>query len=485
MATALHKTVVVLGASYGGAHAARTLSQKLPTGWRVVCIDRNTHFNHLYALPRFVVVPGHEHKAFIPYKPMFSFRDTTPLAETILLHAHVTSLTPHSLTLSHAFPEHGIDEPGKKLDFDYAIYALGSHLPAPINLWGPVEDDPEVLSVTKGMVQDVAGNRQTPLVVAEGKGSSYHGMKSEAINWLQRYRERIDNASSILVVGGGPLGVQYSTDIKERHPSKHVTLLHSRAQLLPTYVKAMHDEIMSTLTVLDIATILGDRLDLSSVKEGKTITTPDGRKERVVRTVSGREIRAELILLCTGQVPNTGLLAEAVPEAIISEGPKKGQARVVRTMQVAVPAQETEPAERYLERTNAVRLHLQDKQTENSEDKPVHVPYPNLFAVGDAVDGFGATNAGRNSAFQAEVAAKNILKLIERAESGVSQPGNVELDQYVPGPRSKGIKITLGMRKQLLQNDGGKVAVLMDGVEDLHVPRMWQFFGVPTDDMHR
>ena len=49
-----------------GAHAARTLSQKLPRSWRVVCIDRNTHFNHVYALPRFAVVPGHEHKAFIP-----------------------------------------------------------------------------------------------------------------------------------------------------------------------------------------------------------------------------------------------------------------------------------------------------------------------------------------------------------------------------------------------------------------------------------
>ena len=92
---------------------------------------------------------------------------------------------------------------------------------------------------------------------------------------------------------------EYSTDIKERHPEKHVTLLHSRQQLLPTFVKAMHDEIVSTLDDLHIDTILGDRLDLASVREGKTVTTPDGRKERVVRTVSGREIRAELIVSYT------------------------------------------------------------------------------------------------------------------------------------------------------------------------------------------
>ncbi|KZT69492.1 iron uptake cluster protein [Daedalea quercina L-15889] len=484
MVTALKKTVVVLGVSYGGAHAARTLSQKLPKGWRVVCIDRNTHFNHLYALPRFAVVPGHEHKAFIPYQPMFNFHDMTPLAETIILHAHVTSLTPHSLTLSRAFPEHGIDEPGRKLEFDYAVYALGSHLPAPINLWGPVGDDPEVFSVTKGMVQDVAGRRQTPSAVAEGKGTNYHGTKPQAINWLQRYRERIDNASSILVVGGGPLGIQYSTDIKERHPSKHITLLHSRTQLLPTFVKAMHDEVISTLAALDIITILGDRLDLSSVKEGKTVTTPDGRKERVVRAISGREIRAELILLCTGQVPNTGLMAEAIPEAVISEGPKKGQTRVARTMQVAVPASQAKSDGDDTIQKALGGLSLQDKLTENNQDEPVHVPYPNLFAVGDAVDGFGANNAGRNSYYQATVAVKNILKLIERAEGGVSQSGNVELDRYVPGPLAKAIKISLGTRKQLVQNEEEKAVVSMDGVEDLHAPSMWEFYGVPTDDMH-
>lgn len=75
-----------------------------------------------------------------------------------------------------------------------------------------------------------------------------------------------------------------------------MALLHSRAQLLPTFVKAMHDEIMSTLDDQHIDTILGDRLDLASVKEGRTVTTPDGRKERVVRTISGRELRAELIV---------------------------------------------------------------------------------------------------------------------------------------------------------------------------------------------
>lgn len=43
------KTVVVLGASYGGARAARLLALSLPAGWRLVVIDRNSHMNREFA----------------------------------------------------------------------------------------------------------------------------------------------------------------------------------------------------------------------------------------------------------------------------------------------------------------------------------------------------------------------------------------------------------------------------------------------------
>lgn len=39
------KTVLILGVSYGGGHAAKLLASQLPEGWRVVAIDRNSHMN--------------------------------------------------------------------------------------------------------------------------------------------------------------------------------------------------------------------------------------------------------------------------------------------------------------------------------------------------------------------------------------------------------------------------------------------------------
>lgn len=44
------KTVAVLGASYGGARAAKLLSLGLPEGWRLVVIDRNSHMNRKFTI---------------------------------------------------------------------------------------------------------------------------------------------------------------------------------------------------------------------------------------------------------------------------------------------------------------------------------------------------------------------------------------------------------------------------------------------------
>lgn len=214
------------------------MSQELPDECRLILIDRNSHFNHLYALPRFAILPEHGHKAFIPYTNIFG--NTAARVEGkprhIFLHAQVTSLKTHSLTLSRAFPELGINEQDKTLHFDYLVYALGSHLPAPINVWGPVDAEDE-----------------------QEQAKVHDGTKAGGLGWLRRFRGMIERTSSVLVVGGGALGVreycvtssqtrrtdvvtEYATDIAEVFPQKRVTLLHSRDQLLPRFNESMHDE---------------------------------------------------------------------------------------------------------------------------------------------------------------------------------------------------------------------------------------------------
>ncbi|KAI0738290.1 iron uptake cluster protein [Daedaleopsis nitida] len=426
------KTVAILGASYGGARAAHLLAQGLPQAWRVVLVDRNSHMNHQYVLPRYAVLPGHEHKAFIPY--------TNP------------------------FPEHGISDSDRTLHFDFLVYALGSHLPSPINLWGPVADG----DVDKADVLDVT-----------------RGTKAGGIAWLKSFQKRIERASSVLVVGGGALGIQYATDIAEIHPATKVTLLHSRHRLLPRYDEAMHSEIISSLSALNVHTVLGDRLDLSSLSEKKS-----RNGERVVRTQSGREIAAELVLLCTGQTPNTALLREAFPSSVIANGPDKGMARVRRTMQLAEPV--PVPVSVSVLPEEFERLALSGGSTPElsppsdepapapvEEDPHTRVAAEHVFAIGDAADAFGAVNAGHNAFFQGEVAARNIIALAKRTEAEAGCVADTDtdalvLEKYTPG--APAIKVSLGLTKSVYQFQG-VIGTRDQEQADLDVHLIWRYFG--------
>lgn len=164
------------------------------------------------------------------------------------LQATVTSFSANSLTLNSSFPEHGI--PTEKLDFDYAIYALGSHLPAPLNLWGT----------------DSTGNPVPPKPSKGKQLPMYRGFKAEGIEWMKVHQKIIEDAPSVLVVGGGALGIrtsqstlcisdlvkypiEFTTDIAAVHPTKKVTLLHSRSRLLPRYDEGMHNESKNAVQV--------------------------------------------------------------------------------------------------------------------------------------------------------------------------------------------------------------------------------------------
>ncbi|KAF8333033.1 uncharacterized protein EI90DRAFT_2971147 [Cantharellus anzutake] len=426
-------TVCVLGASYGGHRAVQVLANSLPHGWRIVVIERNTHCNHLYVFPRIAVIPGHEHKAFIPYTNIFKTSPTlttpqTPLADPsshVLIHGHVTAVHPHSVRYISLDQGASLEE--RQVRFNYLIYALGSHLPAPINIWS-----------------------EEPLKNIEEDGQPYvlnaasilqHGTKPEGLLWLRSAQERVKNSESVLVIGGGALGVQFATDIKGFYgEGKEVTLVHSGDRLLPRFDKWMHEQIIVQLERLGVKVLLSSRVDLSS------------KTERTLRTCDGRLISAELILLCTGQKPNTSLLSKIAPHSI---NPRTGLVTVLRSMQIG-----------YFERPTPPPIHLSS-------------PYPHIFVIGDAADAFGALNAGHTAWTQAEVASRNVISMIESETEDRELP---ELEHYIAPPPS--IKISIGLDKAIYQSKGN---VGFKGPEecpiDLNAGGMWKRRGLGTDDM--
>ncbi|EJC99420.1 FAD/NAD-binding domain-containing protein [Fomitiporia mediterranea MF3/22] len=512
------QNVIVLGGSYAGARVAHLLGQGLGNKFRVIMIDRNSHANRtdLYVFPRLAVLPGHEHKAFIPYKgiyhPVTAANPVPPPTHHLILQARIIGFTQHDVTIDRMFPNLGIHSP--VIPYKYAVYALGNRLPAPIDLW--FEDEDAVgaqLKVDKrGETQAAGGNERKP----------YGGSKQEGTQWLRRCQERIRDAGSILCVGGGALGIQFATDIKSLYPAKHVALLHSRHRLLPRFDYDLHCEVLKTLEDLRIDLVLGERLDLASTRPEAVKVNEQG--QRVVRTVKGREVAADLLLLCTGQIPNTGFLAAMSPQSV---DPVTKLAYVLPTMQLGIipPASESDE---FLESSKGTSLVSEldlsqlriDEESESAvvadeglvgeaqveeveevvlEQLP-ETPYPHIFVIGDAADAFGAIKAGHTAYWQAEVAARNIIRLARREETeaedkvndgsepraaeeeyedeaSVGMTESLELESYNPGPPA--IKVSLGIGQTSAYQINGVIG-RKDTTEadDLDAPLAWAFFGM-------
>lgn len=65
------QNVVIVGGSFTGTHLARRLTESLPSGYRVVLIEKNSHFNYTFNFPRYSVLQGHEQQAFVPFEGLF------------------------------------------------------------------------------------------------------------------------------------------------------------------------------------------------------------------------------------------------------------------------------------------------------------------------------------------------------------------------------------------------------------------------------
>lgn len=157
----------------------------------------------MYTLPRYSVLSGHEYKAcqsdsfhisgaltdqkisVIPYDKVFAASPTPDQHEFI--HGNILNFKPNSVTVTRST---GATE---VIPFNYAVYALGAHLPAPINLWG---------DATAAHAPPNTGSN------SEVVEPNHSGTKAEGIAWLKRHQTVVEKADSVLVVGGGALGIR-------------------------------------------------------------------------------------------------------------------------------------------------------------------------------------------------------------------------------------------------------------------------------------
>lgn len=245
------KNVVIIGGSFAGILLAKRLCESLPSGYRVILVEKNTHFNYPFVFPRYSVVKGHEPKAFIPYDEILcSGRKGVPQGIFERRCGAVVEVTRDSVKLAS----------GEVISFEFLAIATGTSSPRPSKL----------LSTDK------------------------HGACEE----LRTLQDQIRNAESIAVVGGGAVGVELVTDIKGWLPEKDLTLVHSRDRLMHGYGPRLHERAMEEIKKLGITVRLGQRPQIrlgddEKTGENATLVFPSGEVERFGLVVSGLLVNTE------------------------------------------------------------------------------------------------------------------------------------------------------------------------------------------------
>ena len=190
------KVVVVLGGSFAGTELVKRLVSSLPTGCKVVWVEKNSHFNYSFVFPRYSVVEGLETAAFIPYDQI-----TRTAPAGILSRIQDTAI---EITRDHV-----LLASGDKVEYSYLAIATGSSQPRPVQASSTERD--------------------------------------EACEELRQVQRMIKENDKIGVIGGGAVGVEISSDIKSFYPEKKVTLIHSRDQLMNRFGPRLQQHAISVL----------------------------------------------------------------------------------------------------------------------------------------------------------------------------------------------------------------------------------------------
>lgn len=233
------KNIVVIGGSFAGTELVSQLAESLPTGYKVVWIEKHSHFNYIFNFPRYSVLMGHEQKAFIPYD---FIAKNAPLGIINRIQEEAVEITENQVLLKS----------GKKIEFACIAIATGSTQPSPANV-----------SSTK---------------------------RSDACRELQQTQRTIEKSQKIAIIGGGAVGVQLASDIKDFYPAKEVSLIHSRGQLMNQFGNRLQDYVLRTLRdQLKIRVLLNERPKLpaqGNFAQSVPLTFSDAHEEQFDLIVS-------------------------------------------------------------------------------------------------------------------------------------------------------------------------------------------------------
>lgn len=251
------RNVVVIGGSFAGIQLVKRLVDILPTGYKVVWVEKNSHMAYSFVFPRFSVMSKHEHMAFIPYNGVGR---GAPSGILHRIQGTVVDITETQVLLAS----------GQAIDYACLAIATGSSQPLPVQATFTERED--------------------------------------ACKELQKVQDLIKSSQKIAVVGGGAVGVQLSSDIKDFYPGKDVTLIHSRDNLISQFGHRLRDYVLDALrNGLQVRVLLNERPKMppqGNLATSSKLIFSHGREEEFDLVVSIKILAHKRISSNDNQLPD-------------------------------------------------------------------------------------------------------------------------------------------------------------------------------------
>ncbi|XP_020580373.1 apoptosis-inducing factor homolog B-like [Phalaenopsis equestris] len=237
----------------GGGIAGGIISKTLQSQNEVTLIDPKEYFEIPWAQLRSMVEPSFAERTLIKH---FDY-----LTDATIIQSHATNVTDHEV--------HTAD--GQTHPYDY-------------------------------------------LVLATGHPGSDKAHRKDRLSYFQQDYEKIKSSNSILIIGGGPTGVELAGEIAVDFPEKKVTIVHKGPRLIEFIGPKASKKAFSWLVKKKVEVILGQTVDLESLSESGVYVTSGGEK-----------ISADCHFVCVGKPVASSWLRDSILKQSLD---KKGQLMV-------------------------------------------------------------------------------------------------------------------------------------------------------------
>ncbi|KAF3327445.1 Apoptosis-inducing factor 2 [Carex littledalei] len=149
------------------------------------------------------------------------------------------------------------------------------------------------------------------LVIATGHLDSSTTIRDDRLEEFKQDKQKIESSQSILIIGGGPVGVELAGEIATDYPSKKVTLVHKGSRLLEFIGPKASKKALDWLISKKVDVLLNQTVDVTSMEASSGIYTLS----------SGEKITADCHFVCVGKPIGSGWLSDSVvKEALDPKG---------------------------------------------------------------------------------------------------------------------------------------------------------------------